>query len=148
KKYNMPKKNHHLQKEFYIGEKTVSFVLCISNRDEVFTDIEIFKIFSQFLIDSIIKHDTDALIYMFMPDHVHMILKGKEMTSNVISSINLFKQLSGYWLYKNKMKYSWQKDYWDHIIRNEKDLENQIYYILNNPVRKGLANNWKEYMFF
>lgn len=33
--------------------------------------------------------------------------------------------------------------------RKEKDddIEKQVYYILENPVRKGLVNNWKEYPF-
>lgn len=39
------------------------------------------------------------------------------------------------------------KSYHDHILRNEKDLEHQFYYILNNPVRKGLVKNWKDYAY-
>ena len=39
------------------------------------------------------------------------------------------------------------KDYYDHIIRNDEDINNQIKYILYNPVRASLVENWNEYKF-
>ncbi|MDZ7623878.1 MAG: hypothetical protein U5J96_05445 [Ignavibacteriaceae bacterium] len=59
----------------------------------------------------------------------------------------MFKKKTGFWLYKNKPDYKWQKDYYDHILRKEEDLETLIKYILNNPVRIGLVENWKLYKF-
>ena len=34
----------------------------------------------------------------------------------------------------------WQKRFWDHIIRNEQDLENHLDYIHWNPVKHGFVN--------
>ena len=80
-----------------------------------------------------------------MPDHFHFILAGKNKESNIKKCIDSFKQKSGFWLYKNMPAYKWQKDYYDHIIKNYKDLIHQIDYIKNNPVRAGIVNDWKKY---
>jgi hypothetical protein len=39
----------------------------------------------------------------------------------------------------------WQKDYYDHILRKKENLNIHIKYILNNPVRAGLVDYWKQY---
>ena len=57
-----------------------------------------------------------------MPDHVHLIVSGNRKDSNVKKSIELFKQKTGYWLSQNLPKFKWQKDYYDHIIRNDEDI--------------------------
>jgi len=35
--------------------------------------------------------------------------------------------------------------FYDHILRKDEDIPKQINYILQNPVRKGLVKNWKDY---
>jgi hypothetical protein len=48
-------------------------------------------------------------------------------------------------IYKLKNKYMgklWQRNYWEHIIRNEQSLQHIVYYIINNPA------NWKNDNFF
>lgn len=138
---------HRLEKEFYKGEQTVSFVACIKNRDKVFINVNIFKEFEKMLHEEIKKFDNQALIYLFMPDHLHLILKGESENSDVIKSMDAFKQKSGFWFHENLNQIKWQKDYYDHIIRNEEDLKRQICYILRNPVRSGIVKNWKDYKF-
>jgi REP element-mobilizing transposase RayT len=48
---------------------------------------------------------------------------------------------------KNKPEIRWQKDFYDHVIRTNEDIAAQVRYILDNPVRKGLASSWEEYPF-
>ena len=140
-------KKHRLPKEFYIGEKIVSFTMCIKNSDKIFKEECIFIIFRDKLMDVIRQFSCDAIIYLFMPDHLHLILEGINNTSNVIKAADMFKQKTGFWFSQNMGYSRWQKDYHDHIIRNHKDLQNHIYYILNNPVRRGIVSHWKEYQF-
>jgi hypothetical protein len=58
--------------------------------------------------------------------------------------ITLFKQSTGYWMHNHSFS-QWQKNFYDHVIRNSEDLKHQIYYIVNNPVRRGLVKDWDEY---
>lgn len=140
-------KRHRLPPEYYTGEKAVAFTLCIKDNQHIFNNIRIFHTFEQILINELDCNSCVALVYLFMPDHVHIILQGKNECSSVLNAIKMFKQKTGYWLSKNKLKVKWQKDYYDHILRNDKDFENQVYYVLNNPVRAGLVDEWKEYLF-
>ncbi|MCI0473272.1 MAG: hypothetical protein L0Y76_06800 [Ignavibacteria bacterium] len=39
----------------------------------------------------------------------------------------------------------WQHENYDHVIRNEKEMEHYIQYTLNNPVNAGLVKNWKNW---
>ncbi len=41
----------------------------------------------------------------------------------------------------------WQKDSYDHFVRNSRAYDNILYYILYNPEKAGLVSNWKNYPF-
>lgn len=140
-------KKHRLDEEIYIGERPVSFTLCIKDRKQYFTSDSPFQIFEQILLDELKSFDCFAFIYLFMPDHVHLVLGGNNSNSNVKKCLEIFKQKSGYYLSKNSKNIHWQKDYYDHILRSEENLEVHSKYILNNPVRAGIVDYWKTYPF-
>jgi putative transposase len=136
-------KKHRLEPEFYKSQIT-SFTLCLIT-NEMTVDQTIFEKLNETLIKTLIDNDCLLHIWLLMPDHCHMIIQSNNETNNILKIMDKFKQHSGYWFYKDKLNLKWQTSYYDHILRNEKDLENQIYYILNNPVRKGIVENWKDY---
>jgi hypothetical protein len=39
----------------------------------------------------------------------------------------------------------WQEGYWDHIVRREEGLYEVLQYILLNPVRSDMVNDWWDY---
>jgi hypothetical protein len=39
----------------------------------------------------------------------------------------------------------WQEESFDHVLRSSEGLDAKVGYILQNPVRKGLVNDWREY---
>jgi putative transposase len=85
--------------------------------------------------------------YCFMPDHLHLLINGEDSRSDLQRFISLFKQKSGYW-YKQKYKSNlWQTSYYDHVVRKEESLEQVALYILENPVRKGLVTDYRDYLF-
>jgi putative transposase len=136
---------HRLEREFYQGEVTSAFTICVKDKKELFANTTLFETFERILLEELSKQNFDAQVYLFMPDHVHMVITGKTQTCNSLDLIKLFKQKTGYWLSKNFNTFEWQKDFYDHIIRNESDIRNQIYYILENPIRKELVKSWKEF---
>ncbi len=82
-----------------------------------------------------------------MPDHLHILVTGTQDDVNLLRLINEYKQKTGFWMAKNKPAVSWQKDFYDHIIRRDENLPDVIRYILDNPVRQGLVAEWQEYPF-
>jgi putative transposase len=41
----------------------------------------------------------------------------------------------------------WQKESYDRFVRTERELNNTIAYILNNPVKANLVSKWDEFPF-
>lgn len=140
-------KRHRLDPEIYKGERPISFTLCVKDNNRFFTDRENFKLFEKILIDELENFNCSAYVYLFMPDHVHMLLAGSDSDANIKKCLDMFKQKTGFWLSNNRAGIKWQKDYYDHILRSRENLDVHIKYILNNPVRAGLVDHWKQYSF-
>jgi putative transposase len=41
----------------------------------------------------------------------------------------------------------WHHESYDHVIRNQGEYERIVWYVLNNPVKAGLAEEWEEWKF-
>lgn len=132
-------RKHRLDSGIYIDERIISFTLCIKNRGELFVNTNIFKKFEEILLAELKSFDCSAYVYLFMPNHVHLLLSGNNPRADIKKCLESFKQKTGFWLYKNKRNYKWQKDYYDHILRSEENSIFQMRYILNNPVRASLV---------
>jgi putative transposase len=138
-------KKHRLGEELYRGEIVCSFTICVRNRVALFVSNEIFKIFEQKLLDSLSRNNCGAQIYLFMPDHCHLLIEGRNEDADLWRAVVEFKQKTGFWLSRNGFKTSWQKDFFDHILRRDEDVLMQTRYILNNPCRQGIADDWRRY---
>ncbi len=97
------------------------------------------------------------LAYVILPDHFHWLMNMKKSTNNfsdVIRSIKRNFTLN----YKNEHNILinlsvWQERFWDHVIRDERDLENHFDYIHWNPVKHGFVKspqdwNYSTYQFW
>ena len=54
-------------------------------------------------------------------------------------------KLSAFLRKKFNIRNIWQKGSYDHVMRKDEDLNSTAEYILNNPVRRGRADNWGNY---
>ena len=138
-------RKHRLPREVYIGRVRCAFSICVLEKKELFTSNNIFLTIEEMLLESLKKSICDAHIYLFMPDHSHVLIEGKSDDSDLWQCVVDFKRKSGYWLSQNQYSQEWQKDFYDHILRKDEGLEKQVRYILWNPVRKGLVDDWKAY---
>lgn len=88
--------------------------------------------------------------YVIMPDHLHMIVTIKERSEDcsLPSIIHFFKTMTTNDYIKGVRngvfsafyKKLWQKSYYDHIIRSQKDYNDAWYYIEDNP-RKWIESH-------
>ncbi|MBI4548223.1 MAG: transposase [Ignavibacteriae bacterium] len=140
-------KKHRLAEEIYEGHVIVSFTLCIKNRIPIFTQHHIVNEFVRILADVRKQYGCEIIVYLFMSDHCHIILQGMHGHAKPLDAIKAFKQKTGFWLARNFPHVRWQKDFYDHILRKDEDIRKHIQYVLQNPVRKGIVDDWKKYEF-
>jgi putative transposase len=138
-------RKHRLSREAYMGRVRCAFTVCVQDRRTLFISDHVFHSMEDMLLEALLKAYCDAHIYLFMPDHCHLLIEGKSDESDLRQCVVDFKRKSGYWLSQNKYSQEWQKDFYDHILRKDEDLEKLVRYILWNPVRKGLVEDWKAY---
>jgi len=141
----MREKHHRMPREFYIGKIFVSFTLCVRDDIRIFTSQNLVASLVDILATVVHKRRCAAPVYCFMPEHLHLTMEGKSDDSDLWAAAVEFKQRSGYWLYGNKSPGRWQKDFHDHIIRKYEDLKAHILYSLENPVRRGIVSDWRQY---
>ena len=144
---NIKEKKHRLPLSFYKGRVRITFTLCLDGQKAFFTKKTTIEKFLEILRKTNNKHDCKNWVYIFMPDHLHLIIEGNSEKSDLWKMITLFKQKTGFWLSHNTEEIKWQKDFYDHIHRKNEDLKKHITYLLDNPVRKGLVDHWQNYPF-
>ncbi len=79
--------------------------------------------------------------FVVMPNHIHMIIIIEKETNLTISRI--IKQYKE-WITKTIKQPIWQKSYYDHIIRNEKDYYRIWKYIDENELKWSLDKYYNE----
>ena len=72
--------------------------------------------------------------YILMPDHLHMIFIFNETKKDLSEIIRTFKALVSR---NTRMKF-WQRNYYEHVIRNEDALLKIREYIQNNPLVENI----------
>jgi putative transposase len=86
-----------------------------------------------------------------MPDHMHFIIRLRPNGANCPTLgdvVGAYKSLTGRaalnYLRMNEQiccNQFWQRDFYDHVIRNEADLQEKRTYIRNNPIKDDLKHN-------
>ncbi len=139
-------KKHRLNRESYTGLKRISFTLCIRDKKNLFDDEGIVKEFISILKFETNNQNVKNWIYVFMPDHLHIILEGTTEESDLWKTIKIFKQKAGY-LLKREVgdRFKLQRDFFDYIHRKNDDLIKHIKYVAENPVRKRMVKDWRKY---
>jgi putative transposase len=86
-------------------------------------------------------HDYTLIAYCLMPDHLHLLVQCGESRRDLKDFVGAFKS------YANKVtgRRLWQRGFYEHVVRKDEHVLAVAEYILNNPVRKGLVAERKEY---
>lgn len=135
-----------LDRDRYVGERKVAFTLTIQDRVPTFVNRSVVDAHVERLERAVVGSGCVVPIYCYMPDHMHLLLMGTHEDSDLLAAITKYKNLSGYWMHQQRLP-KWQPSFYDHVLRMHEDWRNQVWYIAQNPVRAGLAQNWSEYPF-
>lgn len=129
----------------YRGERTVVYHLCVQDRFHLFADMRIVEAAIGYLEEATHSHGCVVPVYCFMPNHVHLMIKGLADDSCSLSAVSAFKHRTGMWFQRQHLNGRWQRDFYDHVLRMGDDWHHQARYIAMNPVRAGLIEEWSEY---
>jgi hypothetical protein len=80
-----------------------------------------------------------------MPNHLHLELAGLSDNSDAISLLHDFKGIATSQGRTLGFRNLWEKGFYDHILTGDDDHNAVAWYIFNNPVRKGLVNDPRDW---
>ena len=142
----MQRKPNRLKNFTYEGSYAYFLTICCYNNENYFNDENTVLNILEVLNKESSKVNFYILAYCFMPDHLHILTSGDEKTS-LIKFVKNFKQITGYNFKKATRRNLWQKSFHDHIVRKEENLNSIVEYIFNNPVRKGIVEDYENFPF-
>ena len=136
------KKYDYLEDYFHKADQCVNYLKNSEIADIVIKSLHYFDK---------VRYDLSA--YCIMPNHVHLIIKPYKENEDkpcplqkIMHSIKSFTaNQSNKTL--NKTGQFWNHENYDHLIRDENDFYNCLQYVINNPVKAKLVNDWKEWKY-
>ena len=139
-------------RRYYIPGAAVFITQVVQYREPVFRDPKNVSLLREILHNVKQIHPFIMLGYVFLLDHFHIIIQptGESDFSDIMHSLKPnftkeYKKLIG--LSSSQSMKFWQKRFWDHVIRDDRDLENHLHYIHYNPVKHGYVTDprdWKD----
>ena len=92
--------------------------------------------------DALLHFDGDRyhlLAWVIMPNHVHVVFRplGGQEVSQILHSWKSFSAGKANQLLDRQGEF-WQSEYYDHLIRDEDDLNHAVNYVMSNPQKAGL----------
>jgi putative transposase len=139
-------------RRYYIPGSAVFITQVIQNREPIFRNPNYLHLLREILHKVKAVHPFLMLGYVFLYDHFHLIIQptGEANFSDIMHSFKPnftkeYKKLLGL-SPAQSMKF-WQKRFWDHVIRDDRDFENHLHYIHFNPVKHGYVrapHDWKD----
>lgn len=106
------------------------------------------------------KYDYSIEAIVILPDHIHMIITPRYAKEYpyIIRTIKQYfskKCPTKYYedveqsmsRHKEGYKPIWQKKYYEHTIRDNKDFEARLEYIYNNPIKHGYVENINDWVY-
>ena len=142
------RKRMHLPNFSYSGGSHVYFLtVCTHDKEPYFAE----SAGADIIVDEIEHRRKAGQAKVFscciMPDHVHLLMSlSEEYPKDLRVWVSAFKRHTtrAYREVFGPLPL-WQKNFYDHVVRKEESLFTIAEYILNNPVRKGLAGSWQKY---
>ncbi len=163
------RKHNRLKEYDYAKEGAYFITICTNNRETILSEVcvdnsvgadSIRPILTEYgkitdaAINEISLHYTNIKIekYVIMPDHIHLIVhifpndennNGRQIANGRIISAPTVSRVIGQmkrWVSKQIGFSVWQKSYFDHIIRDERDYIIKCKYIEQNPIKWLLCN--------
>jgi putative transposase len=91
------------------------------------------------------QHAFEVIAYVFMPDHLHMLLSGCSDVADFRAAMTVIRQRTAVTFRRATGQALWQDGYFERVLRREEQTFDVVRYILWNPVRANLVRAPEEY---
>jgi REP element-mobilizing transposase RayT len=148
-KVEAPRKNSLRLKNFDYAARRCYFVTIVcDDRKNQFSNARFAAESINILLDLRRTLEIKLYAYVFMLNHFHGLISLGESGTSLGDVCGRFKSLTtrAFWRYGNGKL--WQRQYFDHIVRNERDFCECIGYIRTNPIRKNLVDDWAKWPYY
>jgi REP element-mobilizing transposase RayT len=137
------RKRHRLDNRVYAQTGTIGLLTaCTDARRPLFSNPD----HADCVVDELRRLHSDAwrvFGYCVMPDHVHTLVLNAD--GSLVDFMRLFKGRTTRNLRGRVTGTIWQRSFHDHLIRRNEDITATLKYMLDNPVRAGLVDDWTQY---
>ena len=126
------------RKKLFWIEDYERYQSCVENYSQLLSPLG--KVVCSIIERTAEKYNNRVIVekYVVMPDHIHMIVSiynDKKETDSKLTIPRIINQFKRSVTIQSDIKGIWQRSYYDHIIRNEKDYDDEWNYIDANPRR-------------
>ena len=139
------RKNIRLKEYDYSSKGLYFITICTKDKKDVFGKIfnnkMIFNDYGNKLNDILMSFKNDKYeidYYQIMPNHIHFIVNINE--DNLIDLSKVISQIKSKCTNLLAYKNLWQKNFYERVVRDEKEYNNIVIYINENPYRDKY--NW------
>ena len=129
----------------YVGFQRYFVTTCTAFRKPVFKDDAIAANVTTQILQSATAFGFAVVAYVLMPDHVHLLPIAQSENADLTRFVKHFKQVTGFAYRQATRRPLWQAGYHERILRDDEATQDVARYILENPVRAGLAKSLGEW---
>jgi len=141
----MPNRPGRLKGFEYVGFVTYFVTICTEKHLRAFADVD----FGRWAVAQLLRQaglrNFEVSAYCLMPDHVHLLLRGRSEDADLRSFIISWNTRTAFQWRQQHQSQLWQKGYFDRVLRKSDDFFGIARYILLNPVQAGLVNRAEDY---
>ncbi|MGV3721019.1 MAG: REP-associated tyrosine transposase [Actinomycetota bacterium] len=147
------RREHHLPRPAYSDPSAVFHLTkCARHHQRPFADPGL----AGEIIEAIRFRQREGIwrVYAFclMPDHLHLVIQLVAPPEATETHLDLHEVLGRFSSFTTRAAWRrgirgklWQHDQYDRLLRSNREFTTTCQYVLDNPVRKGLAGDWTEW---
>ena len=123
----------------YVGFQRYFVTTCTAFRRPIFKDDDVARNVISRILESADSHGFAVVAYCVMPDHVHLLVVARHENADLGRFVKHAKQVTGFAHRQATETALWQPGYHERVLRDEEATLTVARYVLENPVRAGLA---------
>jgi putative transposase len=124
---------------------TFFFTVVTHRRRKLFYEISNRRILNKVIMEVQSAHPFTIDAWVLLPEHLHCIWTLPEGDADFSKRWGLIKANFSRQLKGHRTTPVWQNRFWEHLIRDERDLQTHLDYIHYNPVKHGLVNRPRDW---